>query len=317
VLGEHHLAVDPGPGGNPQLPSGAMIPAGSSQVVLEDIIEALDPPTRARLSSMLGQLRDTLAGREGDVNATIRTAGPTLDALGAVLDAVGSDGPAIRSLVTDAHHVTETLSQRDAAVASTVQNRATLTDAVARRQDRLSEGLGELPSTLDAAKQALDRVPAATDAAVPLLDDLRPAAARLPGVASNLRPVLEELRPTVAQLRPTLESANALLGDTPELLDRTHATVPALQTAVETSAPAIGFLRPYTPETVGFLANWGSFFSSYDGTGHVARAMFTAGQTSLNNQPPAPPVGGVTDRSPAPGTAGGQPWTDASGDAPR
>jgi phospholipid/cholesterol/gamma-HCH transport system substrate-binding protein len=317
VLGERFLQVDPGPANAAALPDNALIPAGASQVTLEDVLDALDPPTRARLTSMIRELDATLHGREDDASQMLRTAGPTVDALGSVLDAVGDDGPAIRELVTNAHQVTQVLAQRQGAVAGTVRDLGTLTDAVAARQQQLSDGLGELPGALDATKNALDKVPDATDAAGPLLDDLRPAADRLPGVSTNLRAVLGELRPTVAQLEPTLEAANTLLGDTPGLLDRTHHTVPQLTEAVQKSAPAVAFLRPYAPETAGFLANWGNFFSSYDSTGHVARALFTAGQTSLNNQPPAPPLGGVIDRSPAPGAAGGEPWTDANGDAAR
>ncbi|MEJ2889867.1 MlaD family protein [Actinomycetospora aeridis] len=317
VLGERYLQVEPGPADAAELPDGALIPAGAAQVTLEDVLGALDPPTRARLASTVQQLDGTLRGRERDVNETLRTAGPTVEALGSVLDAVGRDGPAIRELITDAQQVTGVLAERRAAVEGTVRDLGTLTDAVAARQQQLTDGLAELPGALDAARGALDRVPAATDAAVPVLDDLRPAAARLPGVASNLRPVLTDLRSTAAQLRSTLEAADVLLADTPGLLDRTHHTVPQLTEAVRQASPAVAFLRPYSPEIAGFLGNWGNFFSSYDANGHVARALFTAGQTSLNNQPPAPPFGGVVDRSPAPGTSGGEPWTDANGDGAR
>ncbi|NMO91477.1 MlaD family protein [Actinomycetospora sp. TBRC 11914] len=317
VLGERFLAVDPGPATAAALPDDALIPAGSAQVTLEDVLDALDPATRSHLASTVRELDGTLHGREDDANQMLETAGPTVDALGAVLDAVGDDGPAIRELVTNAHQVTQVLAQRRGAVAGTVRDLGTLTDAVATRQQQLSDGLAELPGALDATRNALDKVPDATDAADPLLDDLRPAADRLPGVAGDLRSVLGQLQPTLAQLKPTLQAANALLGDTPGLLDRTHHTVPQLTEAVQRSAPAVAFLRPYAPETAGFLGNWGNFFSSYDSTGHVARALFTGGQTTLNEQPPAPPVGGVIDRTPAPGAAGGQPWTDANGDAAR
>jgi phospholipid/cholesterol/gamma-HCH transport system substrate-binding protein len=121
----------------------------------------------------------------------------------------------------------------------------------------------------------------------------------------------------LSELRPTLQAAQVLLTRTPALLDRTHAVLPPVTDATRTLSPAVAFLRPYTPDAVGFLSNWGNFFSNYNTTGHFARALFTAGQTSLNNQPPAPPIGGLVDLTPPPGTAGGQPWTDANGDAPR
>jgi phospholipid/cholesterol/gamma-HCH transport system substrate-binding protein len=317
LLGEHVLRLQPGPAANAALPNGALIPAGSAQVTLEDVVQALDPPTRARLSSLLIQLRGTLDGHEADLGRTLATAGPAVQALGEVLAALGDDGPAIRGLLTDAQQVTGVLAARRAAVASTVSDLGTLSGAVATRQRQLSAGLTELPDTVAAVRRALDKVPAATDAAVPLLRRLRPAADQLPSVADKLRPVLTDLPGLLEDLRPTLEEAHVLLDRTPPLLDDAHTTVPAFTDATRTLSPAVAFLRPYTPDAMGFLSNWGNFFSNYNPTGHFARALFTVGQTALNNQPPVPPVGGLVDRAPAPGTAGGQPWTDAAGDGPR
>jgi phospholipid/cholesterol/gamma-HCH transport system substrate-binding protein len=317
LLGEHVLALVPGPASGAVLPSGTMIPAGAAQVTLEEVMQALDPPTRARLSSLLVQLDHTLAGRQADLGRTLGTAGPAIEALGEVLRAVDQDGPAIRNLIGDAHQVSAVLASRRVAVSATVQNLGTLSSAVASRQDELGRGLGELPGALDAVRGALDKVPPATDAADLLLARLHPATLRLPSVADNARPVLSQLRPLLADLAPTLRDAAALLRETPRLLDDTHAVLPALTVAVRRASPAVAFLRPYTPDAMGFVSNWGNFFSNYNATGHFARALFTGGQTSLNNQPPGPPLGGVVDLAPAPGTAGGQPWTDARGDAPR
>src|SRR4051812_46458364 len=42
LLGERYLQLTPGPAANPVLPNGAMIQAGSAQVVVEDLLQALD-----------------------------------------------------------------------------------------------------------------------------------------------------------------------------------------------------------------------------------------------------------------------------------
>jgi len=318
VLGERYLQIAPGPVGNPELPDAALLPAGSTQVVVEDLLEALNPETRAHLTSTIRQLDAALAAPNAqNLDETLRTAGPAVQALGQVLDAVGEDGPAIRTLVTNLRGVTQILAERKDGVAGTVGDLTRLTGSVAAQQQQLSDGLVELPSTLDALQGVLDRFPAATDELVPLLDDLRPAAARLPGVAADLRPVVEELRPTVALLRPTLEAADELLGSTPEFIDQTAGLLPELQTTVERVSPAVAYLRPYAPEVVGFAANWGSLFSTYDSQGHFAHPLVVAGKTALNNNPPITIPGEGVSNVRLPGENVGQPWTDANGSEPR
>lgn len=317
LLGERFVAVKPGPEGNPPIPDGSLIEASSEQVTVEDLLEALDAPTRKHLKGTLRGLEVALQGRGQDMNSTLRTAGPTVDALGSILDAVGKDGPAIRELVTKLHGVTATLAGRREKLAGVVSDLSTLTDNTVGQQHKLRETLGELPSTLDAAKGTLDQVPPTGKAALPLLHDLRPATARLPAVSNNLKPLLQDLRPTIAELRPTLGSASQLLDHTPGLLDSAHGTVPGLTKAVSTLRPAVAHLRPYTPEIMGFVSGWGNLFSQFDSQGHFAHALVTEGQTSVDNNPPVVTPNMKVDTRGTPGANGGQPWTDATGSGPR
>ncbi|HEX4395778.1 MAG TPA: MlaD family protein [Mycobacterium sp.] len=317
LLGERSVQIQPGPGNNPAMPSGTMIAAGSSQVLVEDILETLDQPTRVHLASVIGQLHQSLVGSEPDVNELLHTAGPTVEALGDVLGAVGRDGPAIRSLITNVHQVTAVLASRQDKLAGTINDLGRMADAVGAQQQQLTTGLNELPSTLDAVQGVLDRVPAAADSTVPMLEDLRPATARLPAVAANLSPLLHDLRPTMARLRPTLAAADTLLRFTPGLLDNATSTLPGVTQAVRTLSPAVAFLRPYTPEIMGVIDNWGNMYSQYNGVQHVGHILLSYGQTAVNNQPNAIPLFGRDDSRPPPGTSAGQPWVDANGDGPR
>lgn len=306
LLGERALGITPGPADGPELPSGSTIPAGADQVTVEDLLETLDEPTRLALAGTLRELSGTLADR--DLNRTVASAGPAVQALGAVLAAVGEDGPAVRALVVEARELTSVLVARQDRLASTVTDLADLTETVAAQQRALTDGLGRLPGTLTSATAALDAVPSATDAAVPLLEGLAPATARLPGLAAQLRPALADLRPVAARLRPVLAATDDLLDRGPRLLDATASTLPQVTDAVDASRPAAAFLRPYTPEVAGVISNWGNMFAAYDAEGHYAQALITFGLTSFDDLPPQAPTGGVVDTTPAPGAAGGQPW---------
>lgn len=316
VLGERVVTLNPGPAANPELPDGAMLEAPSAQIEVDDVLSALDEPTRQRLQSLLKNLNGTVDGKAQQIQDTLHTAGPAVAALGKVLEGVGRDGAAIRELVDQLHQVTGPLAERQAQVRSVVADLARLTGEVAPTQQAIRDGLAELPPTLDTAKQTLAMVPAATAATVPLLEDLGKSTERLPSVATNLSPLLRDLRPTMADLRPTLESASALLDRTPGLLDTAHDVLPPLTTTAQAYLPALSFLRPYTPEIVGVATNWGSAFSGYDGQGHVwAGVPAVVGSTAVDESPAGVPAG-IVDR-PAPGALVDQPWTDANGNEMR
>jgi phospholipid/cholesterol/gamma-HCH transport system substrate-binding protein len=313
VLGERILELHPGPAAGAEVPDGGMIEGTVDRVEFDQVLAALDPATRARLTSLLQRLDRTVDGDEAELNATLRAAGPTLEHLGTVLEALGSDGPAIRSLVVRLRQMTGTLASRESDLTAITDDLARFTADTVVERDRLSAGLRELPGTLEAAQRTLDRVPGTVDAATPLLRDLAPATRRLPRVARNLSPLLADLRPAVADLRPTLIATRALLGETPALLDGGHEVLPELDSTLGRLQPALAFLRPYTPELAGWLANWASAAANYDSHGNYVRFNIQQGLSELVVNPGVVPPGLRKNPYRKPGALEKQPWSDAHG----
>ncbi|MFJ8816610.1 MlaD family protein [Amycolatopsis thermoflava] len=316
VVGERMLTLVPGDEGNAPIPEGGLIEAQSRQVEVDEILGTLDEPTRDHLTSLLRGLDDTVEGRDDELTATLHSLGDSVGALNEILTAVGKDGPAIRDLVTRLHEMTQVAAGKQGELQAIVRDLTTTTGAVSAQQQQLTDSLRELPGTLQTAKGTLDRVPAASDAAVPLLKDLRPATGRLPSIAQNLQPVLTDLRPMVAELRPLLGSARELLEATPGLLDLTHDVVPPVTRILTDYQPIVSFLRPYTPEGIGMLHNWGQSFAPYDGQGHVWAGLLAPG-TNLVNESLVQPPGSRRNPEPLPGQPVRQPWTDAAGSGMR
>ena len=314
VLGARIIELTPGDPDNVDLPSGHLLTDNVEGVEIDDLLAMLDEPTRKQLQGLVTQLDSTLTGREKDMNATLREAGPTIRFLGEVARAVGEDGPAIKQIVTQLHGVSSTVSGRNQELAGSVEQLEILTRAVAMEQSDLGSLLARLPGTIDTATTTLDNVEAPVTSARGLLRDLRPSTKQLPGIAADLRPVLAAARPALADLTPTLESADALLKETPALLSGAHDLLPTLDDALAQLNPMVDFLRPYTPELVGWLTNWTSLFASTNASGHYARALITASASSLDDALPGVPIGQQQDPRPAPGSLANQPWTDANGD---
>ncbi|KRC53796.1 hypothetical protein ASE19_06770 [Nocardioides sp. Root79] len=317
VVGRRYVDVEPGPTDNPVLPRGKLVRGTTERVELDDIAAMLDGPTRAKVQQLVGQLDATLRRSDQDLNTTLDQAGPFVKGLGEVLEGVGKDGDAIRSLIANLHEVTAALSTRDADVAGTVTDLRALVGVAVRHADQLRTALDEVPATLTTADSLLSKVPGAVDETVPLLEDLQPAVAKLPSVARRLDPVLQDLRPVVAELRPTLNAVDRLLEQTPGLLKIATQTIPDVQTALTQLQPAVSFLRPYTPELIGFLTNWASLFSAKNAAGHFGRAMIPVSASSFNSNPGILPPGMSQVQEPAPGSLINQPWTDANGDGIR
>ncbi|KRF17055.1 hypothetical protein ASG90_06910 [Nocardioides sp. Soil797] len=313
TLGERILDLEPGKESNGQLRDGALIEGTTDRVELDQVLATLDPPTRKRLQSLVGRLATTLDGSEDDANATISAAGPLVKVLGEVLKAVGTDGPAIRSLVSRMNDLTQVLAARDTKISSTVNDLTDTTETLSSHRDALNEALKDLPSTLDTANTTLNKVPGTVDEVVPLLDTLAPGVSKLPEVSRTLNSVLANLQPTVRELRPTLRSLQDLLGTTPALLGSLDSVVPQVETASKSLAPVLSYLRPYTPELAGWLSNWGSAAANYDSNGHYLRAFVQEGTTSLTMNPGVMPPGITSHQNRYPGESEGQRWTDANG----
>ncbi|MCW2786665.1 MAG: Mammalian cell entry related domain protein [Marmoricola sp.] len=313
LLGERIVDLTAGPSKNAKLPNGALIEGSTDRVELDQVLAALDAPTRAALQSLLARLDTTLSGSQSNLQSTLQSAGPAVQALGQVLEGIGSDGPAIRTLVTRLHQMSSIVQAKDASVSSTISHLTSSVNVVAASREALQQVLAELPGTIDQADTTLDKVPSTVQAALPLLADLKPATARLPAVARELSPVLQDLRPAVAELEPTLGALDQLLGETPGLLAGLSSVVPQLKTAGTNAEPAIKYLRPYTPELAGWLSNWGSAAANYDSNGHYLRAFVEEGTTSVNVNPGILPPGITKTSTRLPGEAEGQPWTDANG----
>lgn len=318
LIGARVVELIPGNEDAPPLESGRLIVGSAVEAVeLDNVLATLDSRTRAKLQVLIAQLNQTVKGRGGDhVNELIGSAAPLADGAARLVKAVAKDGPAIRELVNQLHALVGAVAGRERELASSVVGLNQLTDAVAPSQSELSRALEELPTTLTNANATLAAVPGPVEKTGDLLAELRPATESLPDVAAQLSPVMRDLRPAVAELRPTLAWLSQLLQYTPGLLSVADQTVPDATSAVTSLRPMVGFLRPYTPELTGWLANWTGIFGSQAAAGNYARALITVGASSFNNNPGMFLPGQSIDPTPAPGSIVDQPW-DANGDGMR
>lgn len=314
VLGTRMIELVPGARTNPEMPSGHLVTGNAEAVDIDELLATLDAPTRKQLQTLVAQLNKTLAGTQPDLRKTLADAGPTVKAIADLLSAIAQDGPALKKIIKELHGVTSNVSANDAELAASINNLNTLTTQIAARQAELSQSIEKLPETIDSATTALEAVPEPVDSTRKVLRTLRPSTDRLPAIAKQANPVLADVRPALAMLPGTLADAQELLHYTPGLVNDANAILPTATSALEQAGPMVSYLRPYTPELVGWLSNWNGVFGSRDASGHYARALITASASSFDQNPGVMPPGMKQDARPLPGSIAGQSWTDAEGD---
>ncbi len=317
TIGERLVTLTDGPKKNAEIPSGALLTdVASEPVEISEVLSALDAPTRANLNTLIKNINATTTGHEEDMQAALTTSGPAVKQLGAMLGDLGTDGEAIRQILTQSNRTMGILANRQRTLSQVVSDLSGMSENVVTRRKELGKTLETLPDVLEEGEKTFEVVPDAVDETIPLLEDLEPASEQLAETSKHLEPVLHDLRPAVQDLRPALGSLAELLNETPAMMDAGAATFPDINRALKGSQPAVNFLRPYTPEIVGWLSNWASQAGNYDSNGHYARFGILHGAESV--------VPGLTkglgvrqNLEPKPGDPVEQPWEDAYGDGVR
>jgi phospholipid/cholesterol/gamma-HCH transport system substrate-binding protein len=317
TIGERLITLTDGPKKNAEIPSGALLTdVASEPVEISEVLSALDAPTRTNLNTLIKNINATTSGHEEDMNAALTTSGPAVKQLGAMLGDLGADGEAIRQILTQSNRTMGILADRQRTLSQVIANLSDMSENVVTRRKELSKTLDTLPDVLEEGEKTFDAVPDAVDETIPLLEDLEPASEQLADTSKHLKPVLQDLRPAVQDLRPALGSLAKLLNETPAMMDAGAATFPAIDQALKGSQPAVDFIRPYTPEIVGWVSNWASQAGNYDSNGHYSRFGILHGAESI--VPALSKGAGVTQNlEPKPGDPVEQPWEDAYGDGVR
>jgi phospholipid/cholesterol/gamma-HCH transport system substrate-binding protein len=242
------------------------------------------------------------------------------------------EGALTRFLVNSSQAVTA-ISERKSDLSGLVSNANETAGAIADENVALSRALQLLPTTLRRANTTFVNLRAT-------LDDLDVLVAESKPATKDLAPFLRELRPLVAAARPTIRDLRTVIrrdGPDNDLVEATRK-MPSLQkvatpafregkAALQRAQPVLEFIRPYTPEFVGWLRDFGQGAANYDANGHFARIQPIFNSFSFADNPaggvltPIPPSQrmdgletGVIKRCPGaasqPAEDGSAPYTD-------
>jgi ABC-type transporter Mla subunit MlaD len=293
LLGETYIEITPGKAGDPRLKEDAVLPAGQvlPTTELDEILRALDPPTRKDLQKLLGGLAHGLRGRGQDINGAVGNMAPFAEDSAQVLGVLDSQHHAVERLVRDTGQVLDSVSRGQGQLRTLVAAGDRLLSTTARRNRELTRTVQILPTTLQELRPTMDAVAATATGAAPVVRDLRPggrvfgqalrdtsvlaprarglladvdqlagaARAGLPAattVVDATRPVFQILDPALRQLVPVVQYLNLFKQDLITSFANLSATTQAAQPAEPGGAP-VHYLRTIVPFTQEGLAGYG------------------------------------------------------------
>jgi phospholipid/cholesterol/gamma-HCH transport system substrate-binding protein len=331
------ISITPGPNFKPKLGSGATLTTDNttSIVDLDQLFNTFDPRTRRALQQVIQGSATQYAGKEKLANLTAHYFSPALATTTQVADEIASDNKAFTDFLVNTSNLVTALSARRDQLTQLVSNTGQTASAVAAQSGSLSQALGVLPDTLRQGNTTFVDLRAALGDLDKLVAASKVGTKGLAPFLKQLRPVVTEATPTVHRLRQIIYQpgpSNDLtdqLRQLPQLARLTSVDFPRAVTTLRQSQPIIEFLRPYAPDLVGFLRDFGQGAAPYDANGHYVRVSPIFDAFSFNDdgnggtlQPKEPDQRGVAPalkfgnlrRCPGAATAppadGSAPWVD-------
>jgi phospholipid/cholesterol/gamma-HCH transport system substrate-binding protein len=296
-IANRYIALTPAPGDAEELDEGATITTESTTDVvdLDQIFNTLDEQTRGDLAGVIKGFATQYEGKGEQAGQSAKYFNPLLSSSRRLVQQVTEDEAALTEFLVNSSRAVTTIAERRDELSDLVGNANATAAAIGQENAALARALGLLPTTLRRANTTFVNLRAT-------LDDLDVLVAESKPATKDLAPFLRELRPLVAAARPTIRDLRTAVrrpGADNDLVEATRK-MPALQRtatpsfrsgrqALVKAQPVLEFARPYTPDFIGWVRDFGQGSANYDANGHYARIqpMFNAFQFADN------PAGGL------------------------
>jgi phospholipid/cholesterol/gamma-HCH transport system substrate-binding protein len=335
-IANRYVALSPGPNSARELEAGSTLTADrtTTPVDLDQLFSTFDPATRRNLQKVIRGSATASRGVGKEANEALRYLNPAVTSTSRLVGELAGDQRAFQDLLVETSRVVSALAERRGELSSAVGTSNEAFAAIAAEEEALRSGLDRLGPTLRRANSTFVNLRATLGDLDELTDVSLPATRELAPFLRELRPLVRDAGPTVSDLRRLVRSPGGgndlteLLRQAPGLERTARPALRNASAALERSTPVLDFIRPYTPDLVGWLRGFGQSTANYDANGHYARVqpMFNAFLLGEDNVLRPNTSGdrlagaqtGVLRRCPGaatpPAADGSNPWRDVEGD---
>jgi phospholipid/cholesterol/gamma-HCH transport system substrate-binding protein len=292
-VANRYIALTPAPNSQPKLPDSGLLTSDktTSPVDLDQLFDTLDPSTLKGLQNVIKGSATQYQGRGEINNRAARYFNPAISTARRLVNEVDRDQAAFESLIVDGAKLTTGLAARRDDIANLVTNSNQTSAAIGDENVALSQTLSLLPDTLRKGNTTFVNLRATLDDLDKLTDASLPATKRLAPFFRKLRPLIQEAIPTIHDLRLLVTQPGAnndfidLLNKAPALAKAAKPAFADSIVALRKTQPVVNFIRPYVPDFVGWLRDFGQSTANYDANGHYARIQPIFNAFSFSDNP--------------------------------
>jgi ABC-type transporter Mla subunit MlaD len=283
-LGQKEAEITRGNASDPA-PSGYTIPASHVTVGtdLDQVLDVLDPSTRARLAVLIDETGTALTGRRADFSTLLEQLPPSIQDANALLSELVSDNHTLADLVTSSDQFVSQVTTQRSQLSRLIGTVGQTAVSVEGRRQQLAQTLAQAPSTLTTLQTFLGKLQATT---VPL----GPAAQNISITAAPLRAALAQVGPFQHAAQPALSAATAVAPELTQLatqatpvVTQANPVIASLATFSSALVPVSGILNKSVDNLLAIIDNWSRAIQFRDGLGHVFRGEGAVSADSLTS----------------------------------
>lgn len=275
-----YVDITPAPSFKPELADGAVIHGDKTTAIVEldQLFNTFNPRTRKGLDHFIQGFADWYAGREKQANTSTKYFPPALASGTRLFREINRDSETLQEFLVESSKALGAVSDQRGELTDLVGNTGATMAALSADTESLRRVLVDLPPALRQGSETFAALRG------PAIDDLErfvveseDAARVLPGYMRRLRPFVSNSVPIFSQLSKTFNGPGAgndlydTMRDLPPLANMADKAFPRAQESLRQSTPIFSFIRPYAPDLVSWLRNFGGAMAPYDASGHYAR----------------------------------------------
>lgn len=273
LLGEKYVDLSLGNTNKP-LKSGAVIPISRTgdPVELDDVLNILDPGTRARLRILINEAGVGLDGQGTNFNQTLQQLPPALDQTQQVVNEVAGQDQVLKDLISQSDAVISTITARRTDLQGLIGSADQALAVTARDRTQIGQTLAQAPSTLAQVQQSLGQLRTTATNLIPASIDLRKAAPSLAKTLATLPSFASSAQATLNTVTQDSAAITRLGSEGAPIVARLEPTVDRLNTFSQALAPNVSTLdNGGAQQLLGVLTGWTKVVQDRDSLGHVFR----------------------------------------------
>jgi phospholipid/cholesterol/gamma-HCH transport system substrate-binding protein len=280
-VANRYIELTPGPNNAPTLPAGSTLSSDEtkSPVDIDQLFNTLDARTRRGLQDVIQGSATQYAGKEREVSEAAKYFSPALSSTTRLMREITRDDATLRDAIVSTSQVVAAVSQKRTQLSDLLGGLARMMAAISSQNAGLAQTLDDAPSTLRVANSTFRDLRSALDDLDPLVEASKPATVNLARFFRAFRPLVDEAVPTFQDLSAFVRTPGPdndvtdIMRALPELQQVGSPSFRHSIDAMRQGQPVVDFLRPYTPELVGWLQSYGQASANYDANGHYTRAL--------------------------------------------